>query len=134
MQTKKVVVLTVDEAKEALVQAYTDVLVGDHKNTADMIRSGSIKALGDIPSMSDKGIADQYAEMCHLGEELIKEDPTIDLVLVKLDEESYKVVGLNRFKKKMEEHEVIAQTFKEEDELLARCFKEDADRLTAVQS
>ena len=89
MITKKTIIVTMDEAKEALVQFFADVLA-DRAAIVENLREGKIPIPHDLDEIvSDPfKIAEQYGELC-LGEELLKSNPDADVVFVQTGEWTY---------------------------------------------
>jgi hypothetical protein len=82
MITKTVVILTLAEVKEVLVQWYADMVVKDRDNVVDHIREGRIAQL--VPNLNEYthlALIEQFAEL-NLGDDLLS---GVDQVLVKLD-------------------------------------------------
>lgn len=70
MQVKviKVVELTVEEAKESLIDQWTDTVVLDRDNTRELIANNELdKFVPDFKTVSPEWIAEQYGEL-NLGE------------------------------------------------------------------
>ncbi len=87
MKTAKVVILTNDEAKEALVQFWANVLA-DREAVVEQLREGKLNV--PLHHFDDPNqIAEDYAELC-IGEKLLEDDPSLDLVIVQKGEYSYK--------------------------------------------
>ena len=86
MNTNKVLILTLEEAKESLVQFWADVLA-DRANTVEQLREGKL-SIPDIADYNASQIADQYGELC-LGEKLLEQDESLDLVLVQTGDFTY---------------------------------------------
>ena len=86
MKSQKVLIVTVDEAKEALVQFWADVLA-DRAHVVELLQEGKL----DIPRLAEMDaaeIASQYSDLC-LGDKLLKDDASADLVVVQVGEWSY---------------------------------------------
>lgn len=70
-QSKKFLILTIDEVREQLVQFYANVLVNDRANVVELLRVGQLHSfIPDIANLSIDQLLNLYAELC-VGDELI---------------------------------------------------------------
>src|ERR1019366_3798261 len=91
MKNKQVLILTVEEAREALVQWYTDMIVSDRGNVVDHVREGRLgQIMPKLNEYSPSAVAEQFGEL-NLGEEMTIHSG-VDQILVELDAEHYVVV------------------------------------------
>lgn len=68
MRVLKVVELTIEEAKTALIEFYTNVLMSDKSNTHDLVKFGGLHKLPNFSMISDKEVVDKFGEF-DLGRE-----------------------------------------------------------------
>lgn len=88
MQTKRAWVLNVDEARKSLINTYV-TMFQQTQLLREEIESGRIlTTIPDFSKLPGDKVAALYAELC-LGEEILHNDQTLDLVLVQTDEYKY---------------------------------------------
>jgi hypothetical protein len=89
METKKVMILKIEEAKEALIRFWASVL-SDFDNIVDVLRQEGKLDLPNYQEIlsSNENIAQHYGEMC-IGEKILEDNPDVDLLLVEVGEFSY---------------------------------------------
>ena len=79
MQVKSVLLLSFEEAREALVQFYAEVL-SDRNHLEEMIRDGSIQKLPNIMTYNPKEVAELFDEL-GLGDHLCTEHNATQVVI-----------------------------------------------------
>lgn len=88
MKTKKVLVLSLDQARRSLVEAFVSMFQNPQL-LREEIESGRIFGLiPDFSRLPPEKVAALYAEYC-LGEILLQEDESIDLVLIQTGDYKY---------------------------------------------
>jgi len=98
MITRNSAIITVDDAREALIQFWANVLA-DKNAVLEQLRDGALNIPVELVAPApDAGIkdpafvVDQYGELC-LGEELIKQNPGVDDVLIRTGDYSFELVA-----------------------------------------
>ena len=93
MFNKHVCVLSVDEAREGLVQFFADVLA-DRANMVDLLQAGELhESIPSLHELSPEKIADLYGELC-VGDKFMDEHPEYDLMMVQIDDCRYEMVAI----------------------------------------
>jgi len=84
MNTCKVVELSIDEAKDCLIEFYTDTLVNDRQNTRDLIRDGMFgtedQAIPNFKIITNERIVELFGEF-DLGREIAKQHNASHVVI-----------------------------------------------------
>jgi hypothetical protein len=83
MVTRKVIELSVDEARQMLVDWYFNVIINDPENTKELIATGFDNLIPVVSQMKDYDVADQIGEF-NLGEKIANEHDA-DIVMVRLN-------------------------------------------------
>ncbi len=86
MKLQKVLILSLDEAKEALVQFWADVLA-DRASVVELLQQGKLD-IPDFAEMEAAEVANQYGDLC-LGDKLLEQDESVDLVVVQVGDWTY---------------------------------------------
>jgi len=86
-----VIELSDEEAKERLVNFYTDVLVNDRENTRDLIRDGRLgSAVVDLTKADEDKVAELFGEL-DLGR-VIAEEQNASHVVIRTDDYKWEIV------------------------------------------
>ena len=86
MKLQSVLIVTLDEAKEALIQFWADVLA-DRPNVVELLHEGKLD-IPNIAAMDAEKVANQYGDLC-LGDKLLERDRNVDLVVIRVGEWTY---------------------------------------------
>ncbi len=90
MQKKTVLVLTVQEAKDAMVQHYTNFLVSNPTHLATLIRDGKLDELPNFATVTPLQVTQMYRENA-VGADVAQREG-VDCVYVQLTDNSVHVV------------------------------------------
>lgn len=81
MQVKSVLVLSVEEAREGLVQWYADTVINDRPNLVECIRDNTLnRFVPNLPAFSSEQIAELYGEL-NVGEKLAIEHKVSQVIV-----------------------------------------------------
>ena len=89
MKTEKLLILTVDDVKEQMIEFFTSVLVNDPANTRDLIREGKIYDLPNFARMNSAEVATTFASLDHMIDSLWREYPDVGGILIVANETPY---------------------------------------------
>lgn len=84
MNLQSVIVLSIEEAREALVQFYADTIINDRPNLVEMIRENRLdRIVPNVPQLTSKQVADLCGEL-NLFQNLAR-SKQVPQVLVEVD-------------------------------------------------
>lgn len=91
MEKHKVVELSVEEAREALIVKFTDYLVNDRTNTYELVATGNLaSAIPDFKNLEKWEVTERFGEL-NLGQK-IAEAAKASHVVVRTDDYKWDVV------------------------------------------